>query len=195
MPNSTSKTSICDRALQILGMAQVGSVPQVGSAGAKAMERAYTPVKLSELTKHYWHFSIKRAALAASSTPPVHTKASAYPLPGDYLMLAPEDIESDYQVPNDWIVEGGHIITNDTGQLLIRYVSSDVTEALFDAIFAEALAAALAVATGRQLTNSAGVVAEAAAIYDEQIEIAKLRGSIIQQKPRVPVSPWISRRL
>lgn len=194
MPLSTSKTSIIDRGLQILGMSQIASSPQVGSRGSKAMERAYEPVKLSELQKNFWHFTIKRRQIAASSTPPVHTKGYAYPLPGDYLMLAPVDQYGDFNLKNDWTLEGGHIISDDSGPLLIRYVSSDITENMFDAIFAEALSAALAVATSEELTNSTAKFQKAAAIYDEQISLARNRGSILTQKPRAPVSSWISKR-
>ena len=194
MPIGTSKTSICDRALQLLGMAAVSAVPQVGSRGAKAMERAYRPVLLSELQKNYWHFAIKRASLAASSTKPVHTKGNAYPLPADYLMLAPEDQDSDFPLKNDWIMEGGSIITDEDGLLAIRYVSSDITEPMFDATFAEALSAALAMEVCEELTNSNSKLSNLAAMYDEKIALARKRGFILIQKPRVPISPWISMR-
>lgn len=194
MPSSTSQTSIIDRGLQLLGYAAISSPSQVGSRGAKAMQRAYDPVKLSELQKHYWHFAIKRALLPASGTPPVHTKANAFPLPGDYIMLAPEDQTSDLQLKNDWVVEGGSIITDDDGPLPIRYVCSSVLESQFDAIFAEALSAGLALACCEELTNSQSKLDRVGQIYDLQISEAKKRGSILVQKARVPVSPWLSMR-
>ena len=189
-----TKTSIVNRALQILGYQSVSSIQQVGDRGAKAMERAYTSVLESELQKHYWHFAIKRASIPKSATPPVHTKDNAYPLPGDYIMLAPEDQLSDFPLANGWFIESGSIITNDASPLLIRYVSNSITESSFDALFAEAFAAALALATGEELTQSAGKIERAGAIYLEQIGLAKRRGSIINPKPRAPVSPWISMR-
>lgn len=194
MPNSTTKTSIMDRALQILGYSEISSPSQTGSRGAKAMNRAYTPVHLAELQKNMWAFSIKRVQIAASGTPPVHTKRAAYPLPGDYIMLAPEDYYGDFQLKNDWIIEGGQIISDDTGPLYVRYVSSNVTENMFDALYAEALAAALAIETCEELTNSQSKLDRAMMIYDEQIGFARQRNSIVIQKPRAPVSSWISKR-
>ncbi len=194
MPNSTSATSITDRALQLLGFGAISSTNQVGSRGAKSVQRAYEPVKLSELQKHYWHFAIKRATLTASATPPVHTKSKAFPLPGDYIMLAPEDQYGNFQLKNDWILEGGQIISDDPGPLLIRYVSNSVIESKFDAIFAEALSAALAIACCEELTNSQAKLDRVSQIYENQIQEAKQRGSILTQKPRLPVSSWISAR-
>lgn len=194
MPNSTTETSIIDRGLQILGYSEISSPQQVGSRGAKAMRRAYTPVKLSELQKNMWHFAIKRALIAASGTPPVHTKKNAFPLPGDCLMLAPEDQDGQFPLNNGRIVEGGAIISDEDGPIKIRYVSANVSETLFDAIFAEMLSAALAIACGEELTNSQSKIQTAGAIYDEQVNLARKRGAILNPKPRVPVSSWISSR-
>lgn len=195
MPSSTSKTTIADRALQLLGMSQISSSPQVGNRGAKSIERAYTPTKIAELTKHFWHFATKRAQLPASGTKPLHTKANAFTLPGDYLMLAPEDEFGDFPIKNDWIIEGNTIVTDDSAPLLIRYISSDVLESAFDAIFCEAFSAALAMACCEELTNSETKFNRVSGIYDFQIEKAKQRGSILIQKPRAPASPWLTARL
>lgn len=194
MPSSTSQTSITDRALQLLGYAQVSSPQQVANRGAKAILRAYDSVKLSELQKNMWHFAIKRASLVASAVKPVHTKANAFPLPGDYLMLAPPDQYGSFPDSNDWTVEAGSIISDDAGPLKIRYVSSQVSESLFDAIFAEGLSAALAMATCEELTNSQSKLDHVSQLYDFQISLAKQRGSILIQKNRIPVASWISSR-
>ena len=194
MPASTTQTSIANRGLQILGYPAITSIGQPGDRGAKAMNRAYQPVHLSELQKNYWHFATLRAQLAASATAPLHSKAYAYPLPNDYIMLAPEDQFGNYPEKKDWIIESGHIITDDQAPLKIRYISSAVTEAMFDAIYAEALSAALAVATGEELTQSNTKVERAMQIYLEQINLARKRGSILTPKARLPVSPWISMR-
>ena len=195
MPNSTTQTSVIDRGLQLLGYAAITSAQQVGSRGAKAMQRAYSSVLQSELQKNYWHFSIKRASIAASATPPVHTKGFAYPLPGDYLMVAPDDDDgSDFMHRKDWVLEQGHIITDDSSPLYIRYVSNDIIESQFDAIFAEAMSAALAMACCEELTNSQSKFDRVAALYEMQINNAKQRGAILIRKARLPISPWISKR-
>jgi len=194
LANSTTKTSIIDRALQILGMKGITSPQEVGSRGARSMLRTYDATLLSELTKNYWAFAIKRAELPASGTPPVHTKTNLFPLPGDFLMLAPQDQYGEFNLANDWIIEGNNIVSDESGPIYIRYVSSDITENQYNPIFAEALSAALAIATGEELTNSAGKVQRAMFIYDNQISEARKNNSIISQKPRTPVSSWISAR-
>ncbi len=190
---STTQTSIMDRAAQLLGQAQISSPQQVGSRTAKALLRAYQPTKISELTKFFWHFAIKRASLAASGTPPVHTKRNAFPLPTDYLMLAPPDQDGDFPFPNDRTIEGNQIISDDDGPLPIRYIA-DVSESLFDPIFAEALSCALAIGTCEEITNSNSKLVNLGGFYDLQITTAKRRGSILIQKQRLPISSWISAR-
>ena len=195
MANSTTQTSIINRALQLLGYQAVASITQVGDRGAKAMNRAYEPVKISLLTENYWAFSIKRASLPEDAVKPVHTKTYRYALPGDYLMLAPEDQASDFPLANDWIIEGNHIVTNDSAPLLIRYISNAITENFFHPLFAEAFSYALAVSTCEELTQSNGKITTLASFFDRQITLAKNRNAILVAKPKAPASPWISKRV
>ncbi len=193
MPSSITQTTIADRALQLLGYQAISSTQQVGSKGARAMNRAYPSTKLSELTKNNWAFAIKRATLPASGTKPVHTKTNAFELPTDYLMLAPPDQFDSFQLRNDWTIEGKQIISDDSGPILIRYVAN-IDESFFDAVFAEALSCALAISTCEELTNSNSKLANLISVYQEQISVAKRRGAILSQKPTLPLSPWISMR-
>lgn len=109
-------------------------------------------------------------------------------------MLAPIDQYGDFPLGNDWSVEGNSIISDENGPLYVRYVSSNITESSFDAIFAEAFSAALAMACCEELTNSQSKLAAVSNVYDFQINEAKKRGSIISPKPKLPVSSWISKR-
>ena len=194
MANSTTQTSIINRALQLLGYQAVASITQVGDRGAKAMNRAYEPVKISLLTENYWAFSIKRASLAEDAVKPVHTKVYRYQLPGDYLMLAPEDQVADFQLANDWIIEGSHIVTNDSAPILIRYISNSITENMFHPLFSEAFSYSLAVNTCEELTQSNGKISTLVELYERQVSLAKKRNAILIAKPKAPVSPWISKR-
>lgn len=203
MAISTSKIGICNRGLQLCGYPAINSL-QENSRGARAMNRAYEPVKLSELRKHFWNFSIKRASLPASVTPPIFGKGNYFPLPGDFLMLAPPDQDTaampggiTYQGPDvhDWQIEGNQIASNETSPLQIRYVSSDILESLFDVSFAEALSVALALSCAEELTNSNSKNQFLAGIYDAAIKIARKRNAFENRPVQSPVDTWITARL
>lgn len=167
------------------------------------MNRAYEPVKLNEIRKHFWNFSIKRAVLPANATPPAFGKGNYFPLPGDFLMLAPVDqaFATSAGGPmmgnpelNDWQIEGNQIASNDTSPLHIRYVSSDLLESLFDVSFAEALSAALALATCEELTQSNSKLQNISKIYDDAIKMARKRNAFENRGVQAPVDTWITAR-
>lgn len=204
MGSTTTQTSIANRALQIVGYEPISSI-QENSRGARAMLRAYEPVKLSELRKNYWNFAMRRASLAAAAIGPSFGKAFYYPLPPDFLRLAPPDQQyglagggtvAGNQVLAgtpiitgppilDWEIEGNQIATNQQGPLNMRYISSDVTESMFDPCFAEAFAAALAGMTCEELTQSNTKLQNIAKIYDDAIELAK-KTNAFEQRPKQP---------
>lgn len=202
MAATTSQISICNRALQIVGYQPISSL-QDGSRGARAMNRAYQPVLLSILRDNFWSFAIKRASLAASAIPPTFGPANSYPLPPDFLDLAPPD--QTYGVAfggfisgppniNDYQIENGAIVSNQVAPINIRYVSSAVTEAQFDPSFAEAFSCLLAVETCEELTQSNTKLAQIGKMFDEAMEIAKKRNAFESRPSMPPIDPWISQR-
>lgn len=193
MPAETNQTTIINRGLQHVGYRKVSGI-QANDRGARAMDTAYKPVLYSVLQENHWSFSIKRASLPKDTIPPVHGPDNRFRLPGDYIMLAPEDQTSDFPRANDWIIEGDYILTNDDEPIKVRYVSLSVNEAQFPALFAESFSLQLAVATVEELTQSTTKLRNLMGLYDRQINLAKKRNFIVSPKPKVPVSPWISGR-
>lgn len=208
MANTTSQTSICNRALQILGYQPISSIND-GSRGARAMLRAYQPVLLRLLRSKFWNFSIQRASLGAAATTPSFGPAFYYPLPPDYLMLAPPDQKygvafggfisgppnvTDWQIENMPGTGGIAIVSDQTSPINIRYVSQNVTEGLFDASFAEAFSALLAVETCEELTQSNSKIQTAGKLYDDAIEDAKQRNAFEQRPMNPPIDSWITQR-
>lgn len=192
MANSTTQTSIANSALQFLGYKAISSITD-NDRGARAVNRTYTDTKIAELRKHFWNFAIKRASLPASVTPPLFGKSFAYPLPNDFLMLAPRD--NDFN-PNDsdWQIEGLQIISNQAAPLEIRYISNDIPEAQFDACFAQSLAAALAVGICEELTQSNSKLQNVMRIYDSTIKDAR-RQNAFENRPAKPMpTTWITAR-
>jgi hypothetical protein len=206
---TTTQIQIANRALQILGSKAIGSIQEL-SNGAREINRAYQPVFLNELRQNIWRFAVKRIQLAASATPPLFGPANYYPLPGDYVMLAPPDSTNNYSyswangfgtgAPRDWQVEndgqgGLAIITNDKGPINMRYVSSAVTESMFDVSFAEAFSASMAMELCEVLTQSNTKMATAEKLYTDAINQARKRNAFEVQPALAPADPWLLVRL
>lgn len=202
MASITTQTTIINRALQIVGYKAVGSIND-NDRGAKAMNRAYQSCLLSELRAHWWSFALKRTSIAASATPPAFGKANYYPLPGDFLDLAPLDPTfgangggpiSGPPAIVDWQIEGNQIASDDVSPINVRYISSGITESLFDPCFAEALSARLAVATVEELTQSTAKMGACAQVYEAAIETAKNRNAFENRPVQPQLDSWISAR-
>lgn len=213
MGSTTTKTTIANRALQLLGSRAINDLNE-NSNGARAMNRAYSPVLLSELRKNYWNFSIKRASLPADAVGPSFGKSSYFTLPPDFLDLAPPDqvfgvagggtlagnqILAGTPIITgspilDWMIEGSKIATNQVAPLNIRYVSSDITESQFDPCFDEAFSAALAVMCCEELTQSNTKLQALAQIYDQAIEVAKKRNAFEGRPTQPPTDTYVIAR-
>lgn len=213
MPSTTTQTSIANRALQLLGFQAISSL-QENSRGAKAMNRAYQPVLLSELRKNYWNFAISRASIPAAAVGPSFGKSNYFPLPPDFLDIAPPDMVfgvagggtlAGNQILAgtpiitgspivDWQIEGNQIASNLVGPLNLRYVSSNVTESMFDPCFVEAFSAALAVDTCEEMTQSNTKLQAIAQIYDQAIEIAKKRNAFDGRPVQPPTDTFVIAR-
>ncbi len=202
MASTTTQTSIINRALQIVGYKSVGSIND-NDRGARAMNRAYQSCLLSELRSHYWSFALKRASLAASATPPAFGKANYYPLPGDFLDLAPLDPTfgangggpiSGPPAITDWQIEGQQIASDDVSPIQIRYITSSITESMFDPCFAEAFSARLALSTCEELTQSTAKLGAIGQVYEAAIEMAKNRNAFENRPVQPQLDSWISAR-
>lgn len=212
----TTKTSIANRALQILGYQPIRDLNE-NSRGAKAINRAYDAVLNAILRENFWSFTIKRAILPAASTQPAFGKANYFILPPDFIMIAPPDQGTSYvlgAVPNgpipsspnnsvqynDWQIEaypgGGNAIASDQpAPLYMRYVSNAITESDYDPCFSEAFSAMLAVETCEELTQSNTKLQNISKIYDDAINQAKRRNAFEAMPVQPPIDPWILVRM
>jgi hypothetical protein len=178
------------------------------------MNRAYQPVLLSELRKNYWNFSIKRASIPAAAVGPTFGKTNYYPLPPDFLCLAPPDMVfgvagggtlAGNQILAgtpiitgspilDWMIEGNNIASNQISPLNIRYVSSGVTESMFDPCFDEAFSAALAMMCCEELTQSNTKLTSIGQIYDAAINMARSRNAFENRPTQPPTDTFVVAR-
>lgn len=178
------------------------------------MNRAYQPVLLSELRKNYWNFAIARASIPADAIGPSFGKSSYFTLPPDFLDLAPPDqvfgvagggtlagnqILAGTPIITgspilDWQIEGNKIASNQVPPLNVRYVSSNVTESMFDPCFEEAFAAALALNTCEELTQSNTKITFISQMYDAAIELAKKRNAFDGRPIQPPTDTFVISR-
>lgn len=194
MPSSITKISVINRGLQILGNQAIASLNE-NSRGAKAMLRAYDSIFIAELEAHIWNFAIKRANLAADATAPIFGKAKYYPLPADFLYLAPEETTLGNPNRHDYQIEGASIVSDEDGPLPIRYVSLNITESQFSSTFAEAFAYALAQACCEEITNSNSKMQAIMAGYEKAIQRAKRRNDIQNAPVKSPTCSFLSVRV
>lgn len=194
MAATTTKIGIINRGLQLLGISQINSLDS-NDRGAKAMRAAYDSIFLAELRANLWNFSIRRANLTASPTPPLFGKYFSYPLPGDFLFLAPEETTFGLPMPRDYNIEGQNVISSLSSPLSVRYVSSNITENMFDVLFAEAFSTSLAEATCEELTNSNTKVQAIQARYLKLIGDAKKRNAIENAPVKSPLASTIAVRI
>lgn len=188
-----SKVEIANRALQQLGAKRITSLSE-DSRNARAISAAYEPVKVAELRKHPWSFAVKRVQLAASASNPIFERASQYPLPSDFLRLLPLDPEA-VQNDEDWQIEGGSIITDDTGSLNVRYIANIDDPNTMDPMFREALSARLAYELAEEITQSNTKKREAIRNYEDQIAHAKRVNAIERVALVPPEDTWVSKRV
>lgn len=151
-----SDVEIVNRALQLLGAARVIALTD-DSVSARAMNNAYSPVRMAALRAHPWNFATKRASLAASATAPIFGPARAFPLPTGFVRLLARD-QADELNTKDWKIEqhagAKAILTDDSAPLEVRY-TADVTDAeLMDPLFREVLSHDLALACCEEITQS-----------------------------------------
>lgn len=211
MPSYVTQTSIANRALQLVGYEPIGSLNDA-NRGARAINRAYLPVRDSELRKNFWNFSIKRAILAASTVTPLFGKSFYYPLPVDFLDLCAPDQINTYNwgpVPSlpgqalqqdDFSIENmgdntNAIASNMDSPIYIRYVSNSISESVFDAAFCEAFSAALGLMVCEELTQSGGKMKTLEDIYEEAIDMARKRNAFEMKPITPPVDRYITVRM
>jgi hypothetical protein len=187
-----SSVEICNRALQKLGAKRIVSLSD-DSVNARACNTAYEPCKLSLLRSHFWNFSITRAELAADSPAPDWGRANAYPLPSDFIKLAP-DYSEDNSNSKDWQIEGRKILSDDADPIYIRYVYDVTDPNEMDSLFREALSSLIAVELCEELTQSNTKLASLKESYKDIIKEARKANAFENVSATPPEDEWISVR-
>lgn len=187
-----SIVGICNRALQEIGAQAITSLSE-NTRNSRAVSKAYNSIRLAELENHPWNFSLKRAQLPAEAPSPTWGRQNSFLLPADFVRLE-EDYPERLTGAEDYQIEDGRIITNDSAPLDIRYVSDVEDPNKMTPLFREALSMALALALCEEITQSNSKLSNIGTKYDATIRKAK-KSNAIQNRPALaPDDTWISCR-
>lgn len=201
-----SQTEICNSALTLLGADSINAITDPGNS-ARALNAVWNLERDSELRKHIWKFSIARANLPALAAAPVNGPYTAqFELPSGCLRVIqvgnsnfdwPGVDLSDFRsgpTNDDYILEGGMVLTNLAPPISIRYVQQITDPTVWDACFTAAFAARLARATCFRITQSNAKEKDAIAEYQTQLMEA-VRTNAIETPPTVQADDtWVATR-
>jgi len=176
----TSEVSIANRVCTLLGADTIIALTDDNNR-ARTISANYAPIRDAELKRHRWRFAIRRASLAALADQPDSDYARQFQVPNDFLklieggdLISGPDF-SDYRSGSSalWSREGDKILTHLAAPLHIRYIARITDASLFDADFAESLAARIADECCERLTQSDSKRQIAMAAYKRAITEAK----------------------
>lgn len=155
----TSKTDICNLALDLLSAGVVTNIDDPSNATEELLARHYDLCRRKLLRQHSWNFATKRAVLAADATSPAFGYSSQFTFPSDFLRLLHVCGTEDQIVsPELYQVESGKVLISDTysdtGALNIKYIYDIKSVSSFDPLFINLLAHEIALVIAYKVTDS-----------------------------------------
>ncbi len=144
-----TNTSIANIALMHLGADIITDI-SANTANARLCLTAYAQAKDKVLRSHPWNCATLRFQLPADGDAPLYGFAYAYSLPANPFCLRVLNVETGSY---PWQVEGRKILTDMPAPLRGQYIAR-ISEELFDAELAQALALELAATIAYRLTGS-----------------------------------------
>lgn len=178
----TSEVALCNMALDYLNEQPISSIDAPTSKTAELCARWYHQKRIATLREHPWNFASTRAALPAAVIDIPFGYETAYALPNDFVRLV--SIGDDFN----------GVITNDSDELLIRYVYDLGNVSQFDPLFVEIFTLELAIAMASKLSRASDKKQE----LMDQLETVRSRAYAVdgQERPpsRISRSKWIARR-
>jgi hypothetical protein len=170
----SSKTEICNLALDLIGGGVVINVDSPTDPTEELLDRWYDQCRRKCLREHPWNFAQKRASLAASSTDPAFGWSKSFPVPNDFVRLL-QIFGSENQIisSEQYEFEGGNILSNNDSVLNIKYVY-DITDInRFDPMFIDLLVHEIALMAAYKVTESNGNVDRVGKILERRAALAR----------------------
>jgi len=190
-----SEVSICNLALQKVGASRINSLTE-DSNNAKECNACYETIRDRELRKYTWSFAKARALLAPDADAPSFEYTYAFTLPADMLrkiLVNDTGYLSDGECI-DYIIEGDQILTSDTTTLYLWYIKQVTDPNMFDTLFIDLLACAIARQICEKLTQSNTKTAAAEDAYQTALAEAQRVGAIEKPTDNAPDDEYITAR-
>jgi hypothetical protein len=185
-----SEVGICNMALQKIGAeSRIASLTE-DSRNARECNTCYAEMRDAELEAHRWNFAKKRVVLTADTDSPAFGEENQFTLPTDCLrVLLPHGVNL------DWEIEGGKIITRDSGPLDVAYIRRVTDPNQMPATFRELLSCRIAAQICEPITQSNAKL-EAVAEFRRQALREARRTNAFQNIPADhDEDTWIDARL
>ena len=198
-----SQTDIYNQALTIMGEELVVG-PSDTSTAAKTLNAVYDLIRLGELRRYRWKFSLTRTVLPALTNPPANTPyAYGYQLPPNCLkVLDINGLRQDLGCYNYrsgleklYEFQGSVLLTMIAAPITLHYVQDVTSTTAFDPLFINALSAALARKTAYRLTQSNSIVTLCEREYKKAMAEATMMDAIEKLPEGQAESSFILSRL
>lgn len=199
---AASDVAIANLALTKIGDLRITALSD-NTKQAREVNAVYGMLRDKLQRTYNWRFCVKRAALAADVATPVFDYSYQYTVPSDCLRIL--QINAYYPAPDlsdlisssgqEYVLEGGKILTRSSGVLNLRYLARIESTALFDPSFDEAFASLLAYNVCEALTQSDAK--KNAALRDYRMALMDaIRANAIENPPEsIADTTWITVRL
>lgn len=184
-----TETEICNLALSHLGVGkEIANLETENSAEASACRRFYQPTVERVLTDFPWPFATRFATLALVEEDPTEEWDFSYRYPADCLKLRRILSGSRQDAPNGRVAyrlgsdASGRLVYTDQDDATVEYTFNPTDTTLFDVMFVEALAYALAVNIAPRITagDPFKLGERAAALY--QLSLAQAQASALREQ-------------
>jgi len=199
---ATSDVAISNLALTKLGDLRITALSD-NTKPAREINAIYGMLRDKLQRTYNWRFCVKRAALAADVATPVFDYAYQYTVPSDCLRIL--QINAYYPAPDlsdlissggqEYVLEGGKILTRGSGVLNLRYLARIEDTTRYDPAFDDAFASLIAYNVCEALTQSDAK--KNAALRDYRMALMDaVRANAIENPPEsLADQTWITVRL
>lgn len=167
----SSIVEICNQALTLIGDQPITALSDDNDR-ARVATLFYQDTVDAVLRVHPWGFAKARAELALAAGSPEFGYDYHFTLPTDPKCLRVLEVEEDYPGQIPYSIEGRKLLC-DESTIKILYIAQITDSGNFDALFADCLAARLAMAFAMALSKQKTLIELAAKVYESKIGEAR----------------------
>jgi hypothetical protein len=199
---ATSDVAIANLALTKIGDLRIISLSD-NTKPAREVSAVYTMLRDKLQRTYNWRFCVKRATLAADVATPVFDYTHQYTIPTDCLRIlqvgtffpAPDLSDLIGSGGQEYVIEGGKILTRNDDALNLRYLARITDPVQFDTAFDEAFASLIAYTVCEALTQSDAK--KNIALRDYRMSLMEaVRANAIENPPEsIADTTWLTVRL